>query len=177
MSTLSGVIEAIKVREITSGKRPFTSVSYKIGPDWVSFVKNKDNKMELEMLIQGDAVEVEYVQSGNFKNGETIKVVKSAEVPKTVKGSTAAVKVENRDFRITYAGSRNTAIAFAELAMKAGAITLPKKVSDIEAALMEYVDALTIEFANKAWNSSPGVPAELAPVAVANEDDNDNFKE
>lgn len=176
MSTLSGVIEAIKVREITSGKRPFTSVSCKVGPEWISFVKNPANKGVLDSLIVGDAVSVEYVTNGNFKNGESIKIIRDADVPKTVKDSPAIVKMENRDFRITYAGSRNTAIAFAELALKAGAISLPKKVSEMEGALLEYVDALTVEFANKAWNAVPGeVKAEVA--AVTNEEDDDNFKE
>ena len=162
MSIASGIIEAIKPREVKGPKGMFTSISYKVGDDWISLVKGKDNEHILNNLIVGDNVEIDYVVNGNFKNGKSVKLLKNMSTPKAVTGSTALDKAANRDFRITYAGSRNTAIAFAKLALDAGAITLPKKTSDIEAALQAYVDQLTVEFANKAWNSEPGeVPVEV----------------
>jgi len=176
MSTLAGQIEVIKPRDIKGPKGIFTSISYKIGNDWVSVVKDKQNEYILDNLIVGDNVEIDYVldQSGKYKNGKGVKLLKNMTTPTAVKGSSALDKAANRDFRITYAGSRNTAIAFAKLALDAGAITLPKKTADIEGALLSYVDQLTIEFANKAWNAEPGE----VPVQAADEEEVDaDFEE
>jgi hypothetical protein len=175
MSTAQGIIEAVKVRPVTTGKTPFTSVSYKVGADWFSFIKSKDNRDVIDNLIAGDAVEIDYVVNGNFKNGSSIKLIKNVDVPSAVKTASAVGKTENREFRITYAGSRNTAIAFTKLALDAGALSLPKKVSDIEGALHDYVDSLTVEFANKAWNAIPGLPP-VEEAKVTKEID-DNYEE
>jgi len=162
MTVAAGIIEAIKPREVKGAKGMFTSVSYKVGADWISLIKGKDNEHILDNLIVGDNVEIDYVVNGNFKNGTSIKLLKNMATPKSVTGGSALDKAANRDFRITYAGSRNTAIAFAKLAVDAGAITLPKKVADIEGALQAYVNQLTTEFANKAWNAVPGeIPVEV----------------
>ena len=166
MANVTGVIEAVKVREVPGKKGMFTSMNYKIGQDWLSIIKNADNSPLLDSLVIGDKVEAIYMTNGNFKNITDLKLIGNAVVPKAVEKATAIDKYANRDFRITYAGSRNTAIAFAKLVLEAGALSLPKKQADMEDSLKGYVDSLTVEFANKAWNAEPGEVVDVSEVKV-----------
>lgn len=170
MAEVQGVVEAVSEKTGKTGKRVWRNVSLNVNGNWYGGFESDDNKAILGKVGKGDTVKLEYTENGNFKNFTKIELVEGVKQPASVpKGATRDVVTNNRDFRITYAGSRNTAIAFVELLVKNGGLTLPTKKSEIEDALLKYVDELTMEFAMKAWNAEPSETKSATNVVVGQE--------
>jgi len=124
MSTIKGIVEHISEKSGGSGKRKWTMRSYCINNQWFGGFLDKDDMPP--PVREGDEVEINFVENGqynNWKSGADVQVVRAGEtVPAPVdknapKGTTTDVApISLKDVRSAYGGMAKVAAALLQIA-------------------------------------------------------------
>lgn len=175
MSKANGVVERIVEKQLSNGK---TTYSVLIDNVWYGLYTTKP------VFKQGDCVEFEYEEKGNFNNvnTKTIKLVAKT-APATQTPARAYVKDESTQNSIVYQNARSHAVQMLDILTKAGIIDVGTKAKGKQIEVMlTYLDGLTKRFyadtknlghAEEEKAPAPPPKEKPAPVEAAEFEDDD----
>jgi len=136
---MQGYVQKISTKQGHGKNGPWTAYNLNIDGEWFScgFAKPACN--------EGDYVNYDSVQKGQYKNAENVSVIPRSAAPAGGDGG-GNIPVNRKDVSIHYQSCRKDAIALTGVLLSNGAIKLPAKQADQFDAAVALVNELTNQF-------------------------------
>ncbi len=146
---LEGIVEKTSTKDSpASSARKWKQKSFCINDKWFNLFVNADNKAELDAIVEGTSVAVEYTFDGKYDQVQSFKIMTQPSAAAAASSNVAhvAAPVSDKDVRISHQAARKDALNFIAMGLPLDVFTLSTKKADKADALYEYVVYYTNKF-------------------------------